>query len=80
MCLSMGVQNSTASQICVTVNRSDQEVNHHSPSRLQAEHFGIQKTARLQGEETHNVKQEGKRTQLNTKQTAAKLQQNKYTV
>lgn len=75
MCLSLGVQNTTASQISVTVNRSDQKVSHHSPSRLQAEHFGIQKTARLQREETHNVKQEiqDKCTQLNTKQNSSKI-------
>lgn len=72
----MEVQNSAAAQICVIVNRSDQEVSHHhSPSRLQAEHFGIQNTARLQREETHRVKQEMqcKCTQPNTKQTTAKI-------
>lgn len=74
ICLSTGVQNSTAAKIYVIVNRSDQEVSHHSPSRLQAEHFGVQKTARLQGEETHNVKEviQGKHAQIDTKQTAAK--------
>lgn len=50
--------NSTAAPIWVIVNQSDQYVSYHSPPGLQAEHFGIQKTARLQREETHSVKQE----------------------
>lgn len=49
-------QNSTAAQICVIVNRSDQEVSSHSPFRLQAEHFGVQNTARLQRQENTQCK------------------------
>ena len=73
----MGVQNSTAAKSYVVVNRSDQEVSHHSPSRLQAEHFGVQETAGLQREETHNVRQEiqGKRAQLSTKQNKIKTKE-----